>query len=296
MRKQFILLITTMAVVSAYSQKKPDNLVLVKGGTFKNTKCTNYYGKDVTLSDFYIGKFEVTQKEWIEVMGSNPSKFKGDNLPVEMVSWYDCVEYCNKRSIKEGLKPYYNIDENDKDPNNLPDPSNGDLDNVKWTVTINAAANGYRLPTEAEWEYAASGGQMSKSYTYSGGNAADKVAWYWQNSGDTNLTGFWNWPAIEQNHDRTKPVGGKARNELGLYDMSGNVREWCWDWYGDNLANTKTWKVVESDPAGNPSGFARVQRGGGWLGGDFCCALSFRGGFEADGKGPDQGFRLCRSK
>jgi formylglycine-generating enzyme required for sulfatase activity len=123
-------------------QTEPDNFVLVKGGTFINKESTNYYGKSVTISSFYIGKYELTQKEWIEVMGSNPSKFKGDNLPVEMVTWYECVEYCNKRSIKEGLKPYYNIDKNKKDPDNL-----NDDDDIKWTVTINAGANGYRLPT-----------------------------------------------------------------------------------------------------------------------------------------------------
>jgi sulfatase modifying factor 1 len=86
------------------SPNEPDNFVLVAGGTFKNTTSTNYYGKGVTLSSFYIGKYEVTQREWIEVMGSNPSKFQGDDLPVEMVSWYDCVEYCNKRSIKEKFR------------------------------------------------------------------------------------------------------------------------------------------------------------------------------------------------
>jgi len=276
------------AIAGGSSGKEPEGLVLIKGGTFQNTK-SNYYGKGVTVSDFYIGKYEVSQKEWIEVMGSNPSKFKGDNLPVEMVNWYDSIEYCNKRSISEGLKPYYNIDKNSKDPYNRPDPKFGDLDNIKWTVTINAGANGYRLPTEAEWEYAAGGGRLSRSYTYSGSDNADEVAWHWRNSGDENLRGAWSWPAIEQNHDQTKPVGSKKPNELGLYDMSGNVREWCWDWFGELATNA-------TDPTGNQSGFGRVWRGGGWIGDSFFTASAFRGSLAANGAGPDQGFRVSRSK
>ena len=290
MSKLFLFGLTAiLAVESAYPQKAPDNFVWIKGGDFKNTN-SNYYGKSAIISSFYIGKYEVTQKEWVAVMGSNPSKFKGDHLPVEMVTWYECVEYCNKRSALEGLKPYYNIDKDKQDPHNQ-----NDGDDLKWTVTINAGADGYRLPTEAEWEYAAGGAQLSRNYTYSGGNDAGKVAWYWQNSGDTNLTGFWSWPVIERNHNKTKPVGGKESNELGLYDMSGNVREWCWDWYGD-LENAETWRVVENDPKGSSSGSLRVWKGGGWMGGDFCCALSFRAGYEQYDRGPDQGLRVCRGR
>lgn len=293
MRKLLISFFTITVAVSVWAQKQPDNLVLVEGGTFKNTK-SNYYGKStipnhyigkkIAVSDFYIGKYEVTQKEWGEVMGGNPSKFQGDDLPVETVSWYDCVEYCNKRSTQEGLKPYYSVDRDHKDPNNQTA-----IDDIKWTVTINAGANGYRLPTEAEWEYAAGGGQRSKSFTYSGSDDIDKVAWYWQNAGDKNLTGQWHWPTIENNNTKTKTIGGKEPNELGLYDMSGNVREWCWDWFGDLASNDTAAK-------GSSSESGRVWKGGGWIGGDFCCASSFRAGLEANGKGPDQGLRLCRGK
>lgn len=179
------------------------------------------------VSSFLIGKYEVTQKEWVEVMGSNPSRWKGNNLPVEQVSWYQVVEYCNKRSLNEGLKPCYS--------------------GKGYGVSCDWSANGYRLPTEAEWEYAARGGNKSKGYKFSGSNDLGSVAWYDDNS-----------------DDQTKAVGTKQPNELGIHDMSGNVGEWCWDRYDSGYYG----KSQNSDPSGPISGPGRVLRGG-------CMGLSF---------------------
>ncbi|PXV95689.1 formylglycine-generating enzyme required for sulfatase activity [Lachnotalea glycerini] len=274
MKKALIFLaLVFILLCSACTSKKSNSLVLVEGGSFVNSK-SNYYDTNETISDFYMSKYEITQKEWVEVMGSNPSEFQDDNLPVEMVSWYDCIEYCNKRSIKENLQPYYNIDKDHKDSNNQ-----SEYDYIKWTITINEGANGYRLPTEAQWEYAAGGGQKSLNYQYSGSNKTEEVAWFWRNSGNKYLSGDWIWPTIENNNCKTKLIGDKKSNELGLYDMSGNVREWCYDWYEDSEYK---------------SGLYRVWKGGGWIGGETCCEASYRGKFEASGMGSDQGFRVCR--
>lgn len=284
MRTSAALLLPALALLlAACTPKVPENFVRVDGGSFKGTK-TSYTGKPVTLPSFYLGKYEVTQQEWAAVMGDNPSRFKGDTLPVENVSWYDCIEYCNRRSLREGLAPYYTIDKN------TPDPANRNvIDTIKWTVTTNPGANGYRLPTQAEWEYAASGGQRSRNFTFAGSDEIGPVAWFWQNAGDKDLANAsWSWPAIQKNNTRTHPVGGKAPNELGLFDLSGNVREWCWDWAGELDANG-------ASPAGCGPETGRAWKGGGWIGGDFCCAISFCSGFEASGKGPDQGLRLCRN-
>ena len=199
----------------------PANFVLVEGGTFTmgSTEAGETPQHQVTVSSFYMSKYEVTRKNWQEVMGrrSNPT---GDNLPV-IVSWYDAIEYCNKLSLKEGLTPCYR--------------GSGDNIMCDWN------ANGYRLPTEAEWEYAAKGGNKDfLIYLYSGSNNPSTVAWYADNS-----------------NKEIKPVGTKQPNSLGIYDMSGNVAEWCWDWYRNYFGFSQT------NPRGPDSGYNRVVRGGG---------------------------------
>nr|WP_294898787.1 SUMF1/EgtB/PvdO family nonheme iron enzyme [uncultured Pedobacter sp.] len=251
------------------------NLLFIKGGIFKN-KYTNLYGKDVQIADFYLEKYEVNQKEWVEIMGTNPSKFKGDSLPVETVDWYDCIDYCNKRSLKEGLTPYYLIEKKKKDSSNY-----NQSDNKKLLVNFNSQSDGYRLPTEVEWEYAASGGAKSKNYLYSGSNNINEVAWYWRNAGSSYLKGTWVWKDIEHNNSQTKKIGLKLPNELGIYDMSGNVREWCEDWYRDEKIKP---------------GSVRVVRGGGWVGVEDMCKVAERSYHTANGKARDTGFRLCRTK
>jgi len=220
-------------------------MVYVPGGTFEMGSVRGHSDErpvhTVTLSGFYMGKYEITQAQYQAVMGNNPSRFSSDpasgevqrNRPVEYVTWYDAVEFCNKLSIKEGLQRVYTISGRS--------PSTG-YPIVSATVTADWGKNGYRLPTEAEWEYAAKGGNGSPgNYTYSGSNTVDDVAWYY---GHSSIM--------------THEVGKKSLNGLGIYDMSGNVWEWCWDWYGDYKSETL------SNPVGAATGSSRVIRGGSW--------------------------------
>ncbi len=236
----------------------PEGMVLVPAGTFMMGSTIGRNDEQpihqVTISRaYYMGKYEVTQAEWEAVMGTNPSYRKGDDLPVENVSWYDAVQYCNALSEKSDLIPAYTINES--------------------TVMWNRDANGYRLPTEAEWEWAArGGGKGSLDYSYSGSDTIDTVAWYTWNSGS-----------------QTHPVGQKQANRLGLYDMSGNVDEWCWDWYNRYSSDSQI------DPMGDSSGIIRVLRGGGWDNSMMGVRSTNRYGDIPDNWGNISGFRLARS-
>ena len=201
--------------------------------------------KVILTRDFLLFKYQVTQALWESVMGSNPSHFKGANRPVECVSWFDCVLFCNKLSELEGLERAYTI--------------NGE------NVTCNWNAKGYRLPTEAEWEYSALANQ---SFRYSGSDNVDEVAWHRDNS-DTG------------NGRETHPVGQKKPNGFGIYDMSGNVWEWVWDWHGD-YSSQETIDLV-----GTKSGQFRVLRGGSWYYRARYARVSVR-----NDNGPDYGFNL----
>lgn len=215
------------------------DMIAVKGGIFKMGNDGEYNEKpshDVKLPDFYIGKYEVTQAQWKEIMGSNPSKSKRDDLPVEYVSWDDIQEFIKKLNRKTGLK--------------------------------------YRLPTEAEWEYAARGGNKSSGYKYSGSNKIFEVAWYYKYS-----------------FRETHTVGGKMPNELGIYDMSGNVLEWCNDWYDKNYYSLR----IKKNPQGPYKGSTKILRGGYYDSYPNKCRVTYRGYSRPYSRGRYIGFRLARS-
>ena len=216
-------------------------MVRVEGGTFRMGATYEQEGDaerdekpvhSVILSSYYIGKTEVTQALWQAVMGSNPSNFKGADLPVECVSWNDCQEFIQKLNRLTGRN--------------------------------------FRLPTEAEWEFACRGGNNSRGYKYSGSNNLGSVAWYDGNSGD-----------------KTHPVATKAPNELGIYDMTGNVWEWCGDWYANYTSNS------QSNPSGPQSGSNRVFRGGSWFNYVGFYRSSFRNGTNPTFRDRNLGLRLA---
>jgi formylglycine-generating enzyme required for sulfatase activity len=223
--------------ISLPSGTAPEGMVAISGGTFmmgspasEPERNSDEVQHSVTVSSFYMGKYEVTQAEYQAVMGSNPSYFRGDRLPVEQVTWYDAINYCNALSQREGLTPAYTVSGT--------------------SVTWNHAANGYRLPTEAEWEYACRAGEgtpfnTGNNITTSQANYDGRVPY------NGNPTGIY--------RGTTTDVGSFAPNAWGLHDMHGNVWEWCWDRYGSYTSGSQT------NPEGAVGGAGRVLRGGsGW--------------------------------
>ncbi|MBQ3243670.1 MAG: formylglycine-generating enzyme family protein [Bacteroidaceae bacterium] len=221
-------------------------MVAVEGGTFQMGATSEQQDPDsdekpvhsVTLSSYYIGETEVTQALWEAVMGRNPSLLKGKENPVERVSYEDCVRFVNKlNSLLSDQLP---------------------------------SGRKFRLPTEAEWEFAARGGNRSRGYQYSGSNTLSSVAWYWDNGNKI-----------------THPVKQKQANELGLYDMSGNVLEWCYDWKGNYSSSSQT------NPKGPSTGSLRVLRGGSWIINAQYCRVANRGNYSPDNRYVDFGLRLA---
>ncbi|HQP50383.1 MAG TPA: formylglycine-generating enzyme family protein [Spirochaetota bacterium] len=229
-------------------------LVYIPGGSFMMGSPDGEGGSDehprhkVTVSPFWMGKYEVTQALYQTVMGRNPSWFcktgAGSNrvqkdtsrYPVEQVSWYDAVEFCNTLSRHAGRRPAYIIDKTRQDSNNT-----SSYDRFRWTVRVVSGSNGFRLPYEAEWEYAC--------------RAETTMRYYWGESVDGNCCWYGN-----KSGTMTHPVGGKRPNAFGLYDMSGNVEEWCMDWYDENYYRISP----EVNPQGPASGGGRVLRSGSW--------------------------------
>ena len=235
-------------------------LIFVQGGEFKSCD-----GKTIKLSSFYIAEFQLTQEIYIAVTGKkNPSRFQGINHPVEQVSWFDAVDFCNVFNSKIGLPPVC-----DKDYNFL------DINGEKTDI---ANVEGFRLPTDAEWEYAARGGIKRRdtpkgdpAYQYAGSFNIEHVGWCYKNSGR-----------------ETKPVGLKLPNELEIYDMSGNVWEWCWDlWEADFFKNS-----ARTNPVNIRNGSGRVLRGGSWSQDSVSSRAAYRGNYSPDDSSSLYGFRL----
>jgi formylglycine-generating enzyme required for sulfatase activity len=246
-------------------------MILVEAGSFQMGSVDGYADEQpvhtVHISrPFYIAKYEVTFEEYDRFCDDTLRSRLDDrgwgrgNQPIIHVDWYDATDYCNWLSEKEGLSPCYS--------------GKGKF------VECDFSANGYRLPTEAEWEYAARGGTKSQGFTYAGSDNLDEVGWYADNS-----------------NDRLQPVGQKLANELGLYDMCGNIFEWCWDWYGEDYYAASP----ASDPLGppppqspNPWDFNRVRRSGSWREDAVNIRASVRS-FDGPNYPGDNGFRLVRT-
>ncbi len=274
----FFLFSISMLLISCNDEKgtNPDpknsivESVLIPAGNFQMGNQGNYKGDadEITIHNviisksFYIGKYEITQKQYETIVGTNPSLNKGDYFPVENVNWYEAINFCNKLSTKDGLTQCYSIDGT--------------------KISINWEANGWRLPTEAEWEYAAKAGAINDYFT---GNLVnndclplddnlDKIGWYCGNAGG-----------------KSNLVGQKMPNPFGVYDMNGNVWEWCWDIFSSSYYTTE----AKTDPKGAESGTNHSLRGGSWYNTSKFCRTSNRNDLNPEQKDSGiYGFRVVR--
>ncbi len=223
--------------------------------------------RTVNISAFMMSETEVTQKQWEEVMGWNDSDFIGDYHPVEEVTWYDCMAFCNALSEIEGLTCCYTITNISHDGDHIDSAD----------VTCDFGANGYRLPTEAEWEYACRAGTTTRFFAGDSESDLGRAGWYSSNSGS-----------------QTHNVAQKEANPWGLYDVHGNVWEWCWDWFDAAYYGTRP--DPDSDPTGPASGVNPLLRGGSWHWSASTCRSAFRFADFPWLRGYDYGFRLAKSQ
>ncbi len=256
-------------------QPIPSNFILIQSGTYNNGVA------NIAISSFYIDKYEVLQEgdgSYLQVMGTRPSDQyhgAGAGYPVNNVTWFNAIEYCNRRSMQEGLTPCYSDSTSSygnygTNPDNWPVGWN--TEGNQGNVLCNWTANGYRLPTEMEWIFAARGGNSTHNYTYSGSNDINSVAWYGGNS-----------------HDSLHVVGTRTANELGINDMSGNVYEWCWDKCNQNS------NVFSEFPYGPTSGNYRISHGSAWrYTSELWCTLRYRTTDLPTYTNNCFGFRVCR--